>query len=135
VEGEGLRIIMESQNVSRLYMAAAALGIAQAALNHAIGYAKQRVQFGQPIANFQLVRALLADMAVATESARAVTYNAARLIESSPSKGGSAEDREVRKLAAIAKVVTSDAAMKVTSDAIQVLGGYGYLRNGPVERL
>lgn len=134
-EGEGLRIIMESQNISRIYMAAAALGIAQAALDHAIAYAKQRVQFGQPIANFQLVRALLADMAIATESARAVTYDAAERIEASPSKGGRPEDRDTRKLAAIAKVVTSDAAMKVTSDAIQVLGGYGYLRNGPVERL
>lgn len=134
-EGEGLRIIMESQNVSRIYMAAAALGIAQAALNHAVLYAKERVQFGKPISEFQLVRGLLADMSIATESARAVTYNAARLIDSSPTKGGSADDREVRKLAAIAKCVTSDAAMKVTSDAVQVLGGYGYLRTGPVERL
>ena len=134
-EGEGLRIVMESQNVSRMYMAAAALGLAQAALDHACGYAKERVQFGKPIASFQMVRGLIADMAIRTESARAVTYNAAAMIDRSPTKGGDRADGEVRKLAAIAKCLTSDVAMRVTTDAVQVLGGFGYLRNGPVERL
>lgn len=134
-EGEGLRIVMESQNVSRLYMSAAALGIAQAALDHACAYAKQRVQFGKPIASYQLVRAMLADMAIRTQAARSVTFEAAARIDRNPTMGGGAGDREVRKLAAIAKCLTSDVAMRVTTDAVQVLGGYGYLRNNPVERL
>jgi len=134
-EGDGLRIVMESQNVSRLYMAAACVGLAQAALDHSVAYAKQRVQFGKPIAEFQMVRGLLADMAVHTEAARVVTYDTAVQIDASPTKGGGAGERHVRKMAAIAKVLTSDAAMKVTSDAVQVHGGYGYMRNGPVERL
>jgi len=134
-EGEGMRIVMESQNVIRLYMAAAAVGLAQAALAHSISYAKERVQFGKRIAEFQLVQALLADMATQTEAARLVTYDTAQLIDANPNAGGGAEGTHVRKMAAIAKYLTSDVAMKVTSDAVQVHGAYGYLRNGPVERL
>jgi alkylation response protein AidB-like acyl-CoA dehydrogenase len=133
-EGEGLRIVMESQNVSRLYMAAACVGIAQAALTRSIAYAKERVQFGKPIAEFQMVQGLLADMAVHTEAARTVTYDTAQMIDGSPTMGGGAGDGHIRKMAAIAKVLTSDAAVKVASDAIQVHGGYGYMRTGPVER-
>ncbi len=106
-------------------IAACAVGLAQAALDEAVRYAKERTQFGQPIIDFQGVEFLLADMAAAVESSRATYLEAARR-----------KDRGVpfARQASIAKLVATDAAMKVTTDAVQVLGGAGYTRDFPVER-
>ncbi|PXY30933.1 acyl-CoA dehydrogenase family protein [Prauserella muralis] len=124
-EGAGLRIALESLNSGRLGIAACSVGLAQAALDEAVAYAKQRTQFGSPIIEFQGVEFLLADMAAAVESARATYLEAARR-----------RDRGLpfQRQASIAKLVATDAAMKVTTDAVQVLGGAGYTRDFPVER-
>ncbi|SDE03285.1 acyl-CoA dehydrogenase family protein [Auraticoccus monumenti] len=124
-EGEGVRIALESLDSGRLGIAACATGLAQAALDAAVGYAEEREQFGQPIAAFQGMQFLLADMAAATDSARATYLHAARRRDA-----GMSFSRE----AAVAKLVCTDAAMRVTTDAVQVLGGYGYTRDFPVER-
>ncbi|HEX3787038.1 MAG TPA: acyl-CoA dehydrogenase family protein [Pseudonocardiaceae bacterium] len=124
-EGEGLKIALDSLNSGRLGIAACAVGLAQAALDEAVRYAGQRTQFGRPIIEFQGLEFLLADMAAAVESARATYLEAARR-----------RDRglEFRRQASIAKLIATDAAMKVTTDAVQVLGGAGYTRDFPVER-
>ncbi|MBC6447252.1 acyl-CoA dehydrogenase family protein [Actinokineospora xionganensis] len=124
-EGQGLKIALVALNSGRLGIAACAVGLAQAALDEAVAYAKQRVQFGKSIIDFQGVEFLLADMAAAVESARATYLEAARR-----------RDRGLPFLrqASIAKLVATDAAMKVTTDAVQVLGGAGYTRDFPVER-
>ncbi len=125
-EGQGLKIALSALDSGRLGIAACAVGVAQAALDHAVAYAKERTQFGRPIIEFQGLSFLLADMAAAVESARATYLEAARR-----------RDRGLpfTRQAAIAKLVATDAAMKVTTDAVQVLGGYGYTREYPVERL
>ena len=102
-----------------------AVGLGQAALDHAVAYAKERQQFGQPIIDFQGLAFLLADMEAGVQSARAMTLHAARLKDR-----GLPFSRE----ASIAKLTATDMAMKVTTDAVQVLGGYGYTRDFPVER-
>jgi alkylation response protein AidB-like acyl-CoA dehydrogenase len=124
-DGEGLKIALTSLNSGRLGIAACAVGLAQAALDEAVAYAKGRKQFGSAIADFQGVEFLLADMAAAVESARATYLEAARR-----------RDRGLPfvRQASIAKLVATDAAMKVTTDAVQVLGGAGYTRDFPVER-
>lgn len=124
-EGEGLRIALASLSSGRLGIAACSVGLAQAALDEAVTYAKGRNQFGKPIIEFQGVEFLLADMAAAVESARATYLEAARR-----------RDRGLpfQRQASIAKLVATDAAMKVTTDAVQVLGGAGYTRDFPVER-
>ena len=124
-EGLGLRIALDALNSGRLGIAACATGLAQAALDEAVGYAAGRVQFGRPIIEFQGLEFLLADMAAAVESARATYLEAARR-----------RDRGLpfRRQASIAKLVATDAAMRVTTDAVQVLGGAGYTRDFPVER-
>lgn len=124
-EGQGLKIALEALNSGRLGIAACAVGLAQAALDEAVTYAKTRVQFGRPIISFQGLEFLLADMGAAVESARAVYLEAARR-----------RDRGLPfvRQASIAKLVATDAAMKVTTDAVQVLGGAGYTRDFPVER-
>ncbi|MBM7771636.1 alkylation response protein AidB-like acyl-CoA dehydrogenase [Actinokineospora baliensis] len=124
-EGQGLKIALTALNSGRLGIAACAVGLAQAALDEAVAYAKQRVQFGRSIVEFQGVEFLLADMAAAVESARATYLEAARR-----------RDRGLPfvRQASIAKLVATDAAMKVTTDAVQVLGGAGYTRDFPVER-
>ncbi|MGH3410270.1 MAG: acyl-CoA dehydrogenase family protein [Streptosporangiaceae bacterium] len=124
-EGLGLRIALDALNSGRLGIAACATGLAQAALDEAVGYAAGRSQFGRPIIEFQGVEFLLADMAAAVESARATYLEAARR-----------RDRGLpfRRQASIAKLVATDAAMRVTTDAVQVLGGAGYTRDFPVER-
>ncbi|WP_020578965.1 acyl-CoA dehydrogenase family protein [Actinopolymorpha alba] len=124
-EGAGLRIALSALDSGRLGIAACAVGLAQAALDAAVTYAKERTQFGQSIIDFQGLSFLLADMAAAVQTARSTYLDAAR--------------RRDRGLpftteAAIAKLVATDAAMKVTTDAVQVLGGYGYTRDFPVER-
>ncbi len=124
-EGEGLRIALDGLDSGRLGIAAAAVGLAQAALDDAVAYAKERETFGQPIIDHQGLAFLLADMAAAVEAGRAVTLAAARR-----------RDRGLpfSQEAAIAKLVATDNAMKVTTDAVQVLGGFGYTRDFPVER-
>ncbi len=124
-EGEGLRIALEGLDSGRLGIAAVATGLAQGALDHAVAYAKHRETFGRRIIDHQGLAFVLVDMAAAVESARAVTLHAARLRDRGLPFG---------KEASIAKLVATDNAMKVTTDAVQVLGGYGYTRDFPVER-
>ena len=126
-EGGGWRIAMATLNLSRPAVGAQAVGIAQGALDHAIHYAQERVQFGKPIASFQAIQFTIADMATQVEAARALVYQAAAQID--------AGIESVEKLSAIARLYASDAAMKVTTDAVQILGGYGYMRDYPVERM
>jgi len=126
-EGEGFRIGMQTFDESRTVIAAQAVGLAQGALDFAINYAKERAQFGAPIAKLEGIEFLLAEMAAQVEAARYLTYKAASLV----GKGA----RELSYLAAAAKLVASDAAMRVTTDAVQVAGGYGYMKDFPLERM
>lgn len=124
-EGQGLSIALSSLDAGRLGIAAVATGLAQAALDTAVDYARQREAFGKPIIEHQGLAFLLADMATAVETARAATLRAARLKDSG---------LPYSKEASIAKLIATDNAMRVTTDAVQVLGGYGYTRDFPVER-
>jgi alkylation response protein AidB-like acyl-CoA dehydrogenase len=124
-EGDGMKIALSALDSGRLGIAACAVGLGQAALDEATRYATERQQFGQAIGEFQGVQFLLADIAAAVESARATYLHAARLRDAG---------RRFSRQASIAKLVATDAAMKVTTDAVQVLGGYGYTREFPVER-
>ncbi len=126
-EGEGFSLAMRTFERSRPGIAAQAVGIAQGALDVAAKYATERVQFGRPIGEFQLVQGLLADMDAATEAARSLLYTACTAIE--------AGDGDPGRWAAVCKLVAGDAAMRVTTDAVQVLGGYGYVDEFPVERM
>lgn len=125
-EGEGFKIAMTTLDGGRIGIAAQALGIAQAALDHAIKYSKERIQFGKPIASNQAISFMLADMATKVDAARLLVYRAAYLKD----KG-----LPYSKEAAMAKMYASDIAMEVTTDAVQIFGGYGYSREYPVERL
>ena len=125
-EGAGMKVALSALDAGRLGIAAVATGIAQAALAHAVAYAGERAQFGRPIGEFQGIQFLLADMAADVERARATYLHAARLKDAG---------RPFSRQASIAKLTASDAAMRVTTDAIQVLGGNGYTRDYPVERL
>jgi alkylation response protein AidB-like acyl-CoA dehydrogenase len=125
-EGDGFKIAMTTLDGGRIGIAAQALGIAQAALDHAVKYSMERVQFGKPIARNQAISFMIADMATKVESARLLVYRAAYNKE----KG-----LPYSKEAAMAKMYASDAAMAVTTDAVQIFGGYGYSREYPVERL
>jgi alkylation response protein AidB-like acyl-CoA dehydrogenase len=124
-EGQGLQIALAGLDAGRLGIAAVATGLAQGALDDAVAYAKERQTFGKAIIDHQGLAFVLADMAAAVESARATTLAAARRKDA-----GLAYSRQ----ASIAKLVATDNAMKVTTDAVQVLGGYGYTRDFPVER-
>jgi alkylation response protein AidB-like acyl-CoA dehydrogenase len=126
-EGDGFKIAMGVLDRSRPQIASQALGIGAGALEYAVAYAKQRHQFGSAIAEFQGIQFMLADMAAQMEAARCLTHEACRAID--------AGDAHMTELAAMAKLVSSDAAMKVTTDAVQVLGGYGYVNEFPVERM
>ncbi|EAX47958.1 acyl-CoA dehydrogenase domain protein [Thermosinus carboxydivorans Nor1] len=125
-EGEGFKIAMTTLDGGRIGVAAQALGIAQAALDYAVKYAKERVQFGKPIAANQAISFMLADMATKVDAARLLTYRAAYLKQ---------QGLPYSKEAAMAKMYASDVAMAVTTDAVQIFGGYGYSREYPVERL
>ncbi|MFF1380860.1 acyl-CoA dehydrogenase family protein [Streptomyces sp. NPDC058308] len=125
-EGQGFAIALSALDSGRLGIAACAIGVAQAALDEAVAYATERRQFGRPIADFQGLRFMLADMATQIEAGRALYLAAARLRDAG---------RPFAKQAAMAKLLCTDAAMKVTTDAVQVLGGYGYTADFPVERL
>ncbi|MFC9849253.1 acyl-CoA dehydrogenase family protein [Streptomyces sp. NPDC060223] len=124
-EGQGFAIALSALDSGRLGIAACAIGVAQAALDEALGYATGRQQFGRPISDFQGLRFMLADMATQIEAGRALYVTAARLRDAG---------RPFSKQAAMAKLLCTDTAMKVTTDAVQVLGGYGYTADFPVER-
>jgi alkylation response protein AidB-like acyl-CoA dehydrogenase len=126
-EGEGFKIAIRVLDHSRPQIAAQALGIAAGALEQAVHYARQRRQFGRPISEFQGIQFMLAEMAAQTEAARCLTREACRAVD--------AEDPRMTVLAAMAKLMASDAAMRVTTDAVQILGGYGYIDAFPVERM
>ncbi len=128
-EGQGFKNAMGVLNMNRPTVGAAAVGIAQGALDASLQYAKERVQFGQPIGQFQLVQAMLADMAIQIEAARALLYKVTAMIDANPG------DPAVPSMASMVKTFASDMAMKVTTDAVQVFGGAGYLQDHPVERM
>jgi alkylation response protein AidB-like acyl-CoA dehydrogenase len=125
-EGNGFALALAALDAGRLGIAACATGVAQAALDAAVGWARERRQFGRPIADFQGLSFLLADMATAVEAARALYLSAARRKDQGLPYGPQA---------AMAKLFASDAAMRVTTDAVQVLGGYGYVEDFPAARL
>ena len=124
-EGKGLRIALEAIDASRITVAAQAVGIAQGAFDKALAYAKERVQFGQRLANFQAIQWFLADMATQIDASRLLTYRAAYLKDM---------DLPFVKEAAMAKVFAAEAAMFATNKAIQIYGGYGYVKDYPLER-
>jgi alkylation response protein AidB-like acyl-CoA dehydrogenase len=126
-EGDGFKIAMATLDRSRLGIASQAVGIAQGALDAAVGYAAERRQFGERVAQFQGVGFMLADMASQTEAARQLSYAAAARVE--------AGDPELPYWTSVAKLICGDTAMRVTTDAVQVFGGYGYIREYPVERM
>jgi alkylation response protein AidB-like acyl-CoA dehydrogenase len=126
-EGSGFKTALRTLDHTRVTIAAQAVGIAQGALDHAIRYAKERKQFGKAIADFQGIQFMVADMAMKLEAARQLTYAAA-----AKSQRG---DADLTFFGAAAKCFASDAAMEITTDAVQVLGGYGYVKDYPVERM
>jgi butyryl-CoA dehydrogenase len=126
-KGTGFITVMKTLDVSRPGIASLGIGLGQAALDEAATYAKQRVQFGKPIIAFQAVSHILADMAIQIEAARSLVYAAARHID--------AHGKNMSKASSMCKVFATDMAMKVTIDAVQVLGGYGYMKEYPVEKM
>jgi alkylation response protein AidB-like acyl-CoA dehydrogenase len=126
-EGDGFRIAMETLDRSRLSIAAQAVGIAQGALDASVAYAADRRQFGERVVDFQGIQWMLADMASQTEAARQLTYAAAARVD--------AHAPDLPYWTSSAKLVAGDTAMRVTTDAVQVLGGYGYITDYPVERM
>ena len=125
-EGRGFKHAMMTLDVARPFVAAQGLGIAQGALDLALEYTKERQQFGQSIASFQGIQFMLADMATQVEAARHLVYAAARAVD--------AGVKDVSKISAMSKVFATDTAMKVSTDAVQLFGGYGYSREYPIEK-
>ncbi len=126
-EGDGFKIAMKTLDKTRPSIGAQAVGLAQGALDHAISYSKERVQFGGPISRLQGIQFMLADMAMQVEAARQLVYKSAALAD--------AGTRDASGISAMAKCFASDVAMKVTVDAVQILGGVGYMVEYPVERM
>ncbi|MCD6255177.1 MAG: acyl-CoA dehydrogenase family protein [Deltaproteobacteria bacterium] len=126
-EGLGFIVAMRTLDYSRPGVGALGVGLAQAALDEAIKYAKQRHQFGQPIISFQAVGHMLADMASQIEAARALVYAVCQYIDKKP--------KDFSKYSAMSKLIASDMAMKITTDAVQILGGCGYTKDYPVEKM
>lgn len=126
-EGTGFIVAMKTLDRTRPGVAAQALGIATGAFDEALKYSKQREQFGSPISSFQAVQHILADMAIQIEASRAMLYATCRYIDSGA--------KNISKESAMCKVLASDTAMKVTTDAVQILGGYGYMKEYPVEKM
>jgi len=124
---KGREIARKTLNIVRTGVGAQAIGLAQGALDFATNYSHERVQFGKPISSFQALRFMVADMATLVEAARALVYKSATSEETSLD--------ELERLSAVAKCYATDAAMKVTTDAVQILGGYGYMRDYPLERM
>jgi len=127
-EGQGFTIAMHTLDRSRPTIGSQAVGIAQGAIDAAADYMRQRAAFGKPIAELQALRFMLADMAMKTEVARTMTYRACSLVDNGDPEG------ELTTIGAMAKCFASDTAMSVTTDAVQLLGGYGYTKDFPVER-
>lgn len=126
-KGTGFITVMKTLDSSRPGIAALGLGIGQACVDEATTYAKQRVQFDKPIISFQAVQHLLADMAIQLEASRALVYATAKHIDAHP--------KNMSKVSSMCKVMATDMAMKVSTDAVQVMGGYGYMREYPVEKM
>jgi len=126
-EGMVFIVAMRTLDKSRPGVAAQALGIATGALDEAVRYSRQRQQFGKPISSFQGLQFLMADMATQVEAARLLVYQAARHIDSGA--------KDISKISAMAKLFASDTAMRVTTDAVQIFGGYGYMKEYPVEKM
>jgi butyryl-CoA dehydrogenase len=126
-EGLGFIVAMKTLDNSRTGVGAQGVGVAQGAFEEALQFARQRIQFGHPIISFQAVQHMLADMAIEIEAARALVYSIARYIDSGA--------KDITKDSAIAKVFATDMAMRVTTNAVQVLGGSGYMREYPVEKM
>ncbi|NLL18171.1 MAG: acyl-CoA dehydrogenase, partial [Clostridia bacterium] len=124
-EGQGFVLAMETLDLARPGVGAMSIGIAQAAFDAALNYAKERQQFGKPIGDFQTVQNMLADMAMKVEAGRHLVFQAACKLE---------QGLPFTKEAAMAKAFASDVAMEVTTQAVQILGGYGYIRDYPVEK-
>lgn len=133
-EGSGFPIIMKTLDITRIPVAAQAVGIAQGALDYAVKYSKERTQFGQPLFNFQGLQWMMADMATQIEAARQLTYKAASEYEKIE-KDLSKLPKELIRLSAMAKLFAAETAMKVTTDAVQILGGYGFIKEYPLERM
>ncbi len=133
-EGEGFKVMMKTLDFSRLGIAAQALGIAAGALDHAVAYAKERETFGRPIIQHQGVGFKLADMAMRTEAARQLLYKTCSLFEEQP-KDMSRISAQLIRLSAMSKCLCGDVAMWVATEAVQVLGGYGFIKEFPVERM
>ncbi len=132
-EGEGFKIAMRTLDRTRPGIAAQALGIAQGALDVAVDYLYQRQQFGTPLSQFEGLQFMVADMQTQVEASRQLLYRAAEIIESAGFESHATP--EVTRYSAMAKLMCSDTAMRVTTDAVQLLGGYGYIRDYPVERM
>jgi alkylation response protein AidB-like acyl-CoA dehydrogenase len=128
-EGEGFAIAMRILDRSRPGIGAQGLGLAQGATDYALEYAKSRETMGKPIAEHQLIAATLADMETKCEAARGLLYKCGQLIDEG------ADGPELTKISAMAKLYCTDVAMEVTTDAVQILGGYGYIQEYPVERM
>ncbi|MFA5074292.1 MAG: acyl-CoA dehydrogenase family protein [Nitrospirota bacterium] len=126
-EGMGFIVTMKTLDSSRTGVGAQGVGVAQGAINEAIKFAKQRIQFGQPITSFQAVQHMLADMQTQTEAARALVYSVARFVDSGA--------KDISRATSMAKMFATDVAMKVTTDALQVMGGSGYMKEYPVEKM
>jgi len=128
-EGMGFIVTMRTFDRTRPGVGAQGVGLAQGALDEAVRYAREREQFGKKIISFQAIQHMLADMATHVEAARALVYSVARYIDHSKNP------KEISKVSGMAKVFSSDVAMRVTTDAIQVFGGYGYMKEYPVEKM
>jgi cyclohex-1-ene-1-carbonyl-CoA dehydrogenase len=126
-EGEGFLNMMETLSCSRFFTASQAVGLAQGAMEEAIAYARHRVQFGKPISHHPAIQFMIADMAAGIESARLLTYKTAFLFDEG--------NQKAQTHACMAKLLASDVAMKVTTDTVQIMGGYGYMKDYPAERM
>ena len=127
-EGEGFSNMLKTLSASRLFTAAQAVGLAEGAMEEALAYARRRVQFGKTISHHAPIQFMIAEMATGIESARLLTYQTAFLFDQG-------EWKKAGTHAAMAKLIASDTAMKVTTDAVQIMGGYGYMKDYPVERM
>ncbi|MEE9612766.1 MAG: acyl-CoA dehydrogenase family protein [Desulfatiglandales bacterium] len=128
-EGEGFKVAMRSLNMGRLGVGFMCVGLAQGSLDYALAYARERQQFGKPIVEFQAIQFILADMATKIEAARSLVYECSRLV-----RDRSPDDREIIKRCSMVKYFCSDMAMNATTDGLQVLGGYGYIKDYPQEK-
>ncbi len=126
-EGMGFIVAMKTLDSSRTGVGAQGVGVAQGAIDEAIKFARHRIQFGQPVTSFQAVQHMLADMQTQTEAARALVYSVARFVDTGA--------KDVSRASAMAKLFATDVAMKVTTDAVQVMGGSGYMKEYPVEKM